>query len=63
MFVDALLQYDADQDRLNANVRFNLIHRPLSDLYIVFNEQRITGPDAPVAGRAVIVKVTRMFSF
>jgi hypothetical protein len=63
MFVDALMQYDPDQDRLNANVRFNLIHRPLSDLYIVFNEQRITGPDAPVAGRAVIVKVTRMFSF
>jgi hypothetical protein len=63
MFIDALAQYDPDQDRFNANVRFNLIHRPLSDLFIVYNEQRITGPDAPVPGRGVIVKITRMVAF
>ena len=42
MFVDALAQYLADRDRLNLNIRFNLIHRPLSDLFFVYNEQRYT---------------------
>jgi hypothetical protein len=63
MFIDAFAQYDPDRDQFNTNVRFNLIHRPLSDLFIVYNEQRITGTDAPVAGRSVILKFTRMFSF
>ena len=63
MFVDALSQYDPRQRLFNANVRFNVIHHPLSDLFIVFNEQRFTTPDAPAAGRGVIVKFTQMMSF
>jgi len=63
MFVDAFAQYDPDRDQFNTNLRFNLIHRPLSDLFIVFNEQRITGPDAPLPGRSVIVKFTQMMAF
>lgn len=63
MFVDALSQYDAVSKLFNANVRFNLIHRPLSDLFIVYNDQRILTPDAPVAGRALLVKFTQMVSF
>ena len=63
MFVDALSQYDAVSRQFNANVRFNLIHRPLSDLFIVYNDQRILTPDAPVAGRGIIVKFTQMMSF
>ena len=63
MFVDAFAQYDPDRDQFNTNVRFNLIHRPLSDLFIVFNEQRITGPDSPAAGRSVILKFTQMMAF
>lgn len=63
MFLDALLQYDADQDLFNANVRFNLIHHPLSDLYVVWNEQRFTIDHTTNAGRGVIVKFTQMFSF
>ena len=27
---------------LSANIRFDLIHRPLSDLFVVYNEQRLT---------------------
>ena len=38
MFLDALLQYLSDRQQFNANVRFNLIHHPLSDLYVVYNE-------------------------
>ncbi len=63
MFVDALSQYDATSKLFNANVRFNLIHHPLSDLFIVYNDQRILTPDAPVAGRALLVKFTQMVSF
>ncbi|MFQ6047423.1 MAG: DUF5916 domain-containing protein [Gemmatimonadales bacterium] len=63
MFVDALAQYDADRDRLNANVRFNLIHHPLSDLFIVYNEQRFTTDGGPAPGRSVILKFTQMVSF
>ena len=63
MFVDAISQYDPRQHLFNANVRFNVIHHPLSDLFIVFNEQRFTTPDAPVPGRGLIVKFTQMFSF
>ncbi|MCC7416342.1 MAG: carbohydrate binding family 9 domain-containing protein [Acidobacteria bacterium] len=63
MYLDALLQYDVDQDLFNANVRFNLIHHPLSDLYVVYNEQRFTTDPTMTAGRGLIVKFTQMFSF
>ncbi len=63
MFVDALSQYDAVSKQFNANIRFNLIHHPLSDLFIVYNDQRILTPDAPIAGRGIIVKFTQMMSF
>lgn len=63
MFLDALAQYDAAIKQFNSNIRFNVIHHPLSDLFIVFNEQRFTTPDAPVAGRSVVVKFTQMIAF
>ncbi len=63
MFLDALLQFDRDQDLFNANVRFNLIHHPLSDFYIVYNEQRFMTDEALSPGRGFIVKFTQMFSF
>ena len=63
MFIDALSQYDPSTKQLNANVRFNLLHHPLSDLFIVYNDQRFLTPDAPVAGRSVTVKFTQMLAF
>ena len=63
VFLDALAQYDPRQHLFNANVRFNIIHHPLSDLFIVLNEQRITSPIAPATGRSLAVKVTQMVSF
>ena len=63
MFLDALTQYDAAVKQFNANVRFNVIHHPLSDLFVVYNEQRFTTPDAPVAGRSLVLKFTQMMSF
>jgi hypothetical protein len=63
MFIDALSQYDPSTKQLNANVRFNLIHHPLSDLFIVYNDQRFLTSDAPIAGRALTVKFTQMMAF
>ena len=39
-FVTAFVQYNNDTNRLSSNLRFRLIHRPLSDLYLVYNEVR-----------------------
>ena len=62
MFLDALVQYRTDVDQFSANVRFNLIHRPLSDFFIVYNESQYTDT-TQTAGRGLVVKYTQMFSF
>jgi hypothetical protein len=63
MFVDALVQYDPGSERINTNVRFNLIHRPLSDIFIVFNEQRFETGEGIPPGRGLTVKGTYMVAF
>jgi hypothetical protein len=63
MFIDALSQYDPGTKQLNANVRFNLIHHPLSDLFIVYNDQRFLADGSPIPGRSLTMKFTQMFSF
>ena len=62
MFLDTLLQYRNDLKQFSANVRFNLIHRPLSDFFIVYNESQFTDVTQN-AGRGIVVKYTQMFSF
>jgi uncharacterized protein DUF5916/cellulose/xylan binding protein with CBM9 domain len=63
-FLDTLLQYNTDLKQFSANVRFDLIHRPLSDLFVVYNEQQLTSQISPVTtGRGLIVKYTHMFAF
>ncbi len=63
MFVDALVQYDPGSRLVNTNVRFNLIHHPLSDLFIVYNEQRFETGEGIIPGRGLTLKVTQMVSF
>ena len=62
MFLDTLLQYRNDVRQFSANVRFNLIHGPLSDFFIVYNESQFTDATT-TAGRGIVVKYTQMFSF
>jgi len=62
MFLNALLQYNTDARQWSANVRFHLIHRPLSDFYLVYNEQRDT-VSSNLINRALIAKFTYMFAF
>jgi hypothetical protein len=61
-FLDTLLQYNTDLKQFSANVRFDLIHRPLSDLFVVYNEQQTTDRDI-TAGRGLILKYTHMLAF
>ena len=43
MFLNAFVQYNGESDSWLSNIRFNLIHRPLSDIYVVWNETRLPG--------------------
>ncbi len=62
LFLNAYLQYNADTRQVSSNIRFNFTHHPLSDIYIVYNDRRDTTTGQPVE-RAVIVKVTNLFTF
>ena len=59
IFLNALVQYNSDLREWSSNIRFNIIHRPLSDLFVVYNERRdsITGN---LTDRAIILKLTYM---
>ena len=59
MFLNAFVQYNSDTDAWLSNVRFNFIHRPLSDIFVVWNETR--GPGLTL--RSVSVKYTHMLAF
>ena len=63
MFVDALVQFDPATNLLNSNLRFNLIHSPLSDLFVVWNEQRFETGEGIRPGRSLTVKLTQMVAF
>jgi hypothetical protein len=59
MFLNAFIQYNGEADLWLSNVRFNLIHRPLSDIYVVWNETRLPGETR----RVLMLKYTHLFSF
>jgi hypothetical protein len=61
IFLKALVQYNSDLRQWSSNIRFNIIHRPLSDFFLVYNEQRdeLSGQ---LLNRAVIAKFTYMFA-
>jgi len=58
MFLNAFVQYNGDTDTWLSNTRFNLIHRPLSDIYVVWNETRLPGETR----RAVLLKYTHLIA-
>ena len=47
---------------MSSNIRFNIIHHPLSDLFVVYNDTRDTRR-GQIAGRAFIIKLTHLFNF
>jgi hypothetical protein len=62
LFLNAFLQYNSDTNRFSSNIRFQFIHHPLSDLFIVFNDLRETVRGEPIE-RALVVKVTHLLNF
>jgi hypothetical protein len=61
-FFNTFLQYNSTTDQFSANTRFNIIHRPLSDFFVVYNERRDTVTGALI-DRGLAVKFTNMFDF
>lgn len=60
----SLIQWNSDTDEVNINLRFNFIHRPGSDLFIVYNERRLVeGYAAGILDRSVAIKLTYLFNF
>ncbi|UCC24907.1 MAG: hypothetical protein JSU98_14415 [Gemmatimonadales bacterium] len=61
---NALVQYNALTDDLLTNVRFNFIHRPGSDFYLVFTEDRgVDGELWELVDRGMVAKLTYLFRF
>ena len=58
--LNALVQYNSARQVWLTNVRFNLMHRPLSDVFVVYTETRPNG--APTV-RSVALKYTHLLSF
>ena len=61
VFVNALVQDNTDSRQLSSNLRFNIIHRPLSDFFLVYNERHDERTD--LVDRAFIAKMTYLFAF
>jgi len=61
MTIRSLTQYNTSTHEISNNVRFNFIHRPGSDLYVVYNDLSQTGLPADIFGkkdRQLVVKAT-----
>jgi hypothetical protein len=60
--LNAFFQYNADTGQVSSNIRFNVIHNPLSDFFLVYNDLR-DSHNGQLLQRAVIVKFTNLFNF
>ncbi len=67
MFLNAFIQYNSVTRQLASNIRYQFIHHPLSDLFLVYNDTRFRDTGALGAARppsrAVILKLTHLLSF
>lgn len=57
------VQYNEVTEQLVTYARFNVIHGPLSDFFLVLTERRQLGDGGGVLERALTAKVTRLLSF
>ena len=61
---NVLIQHNSVTDQITSNIRFNFIHRPGSDLFVVFTEGRgVEGDVWEVADRGLAVKLTYLQRF
>lgn len=62
MFLNAFVQYNADTKQVSTNIRYQVIHHPLSDLFIVYNDRRDVHT-GELRERALLFKFTNLFNF
>lgn len=62
VFINALMQYNTDSEEWSSNVRLNVIHRPLSDFFLVYNERRLGGSGG-IVDRSIVAKLTYLLAF
>jgi hypothetical protein len=61
-FVSGFFQYNTSSEESVINLRWNFIHSPLSDLFVVYSERR-NGEGGEALERAVTLKATKLLSF
>jgi hypothetical protein len=61
MFFSSFIQYNSEGDALSSNIRLRYNYRPLSDVYIVYNDVRDF--DRKLNDWSLSFKYTRLFSF
>jgi hypothetical protein len=64
-FFMAFVQYNEAAEELIANARFNLVHSPLSDVFLVYTERRslADGVADTVLERGITLKITKLLAF
>ena len=62
MFASALVQYNSSGEIFSSNLRYRWEYRPGSELFLVWTDERDTGPGGTgLRNRALALKVTRLF--
>lgn len=62
VFLNSFVQYNTASDEVVTNIRLNVIHAPLSDLFLVFSERRNVEAGV-VLEREITLKGTKLLSF
>jgi hypothetical protein len=63
MFLNAFVQYNSVTRQVSSNIRYDFIHHPLSNLYVVYNDTRGAIGGLHPAYRSLTVKLTHLVSF
>ncbi len=61
MFFSSFIQYNNQSDQISSNIRFRLIHHPLSDIFVVYNDLRDRAQQK--MDWSFSLKYTRLLSF
>ena len=60
-FLNGFFQYNSSTRQVSSNIRLNIIHRPLSDIFVVYNDVRDASGRS--LQRALVLKFTNLFDF
>lgn len=61
ILLQALVQYNEEDDVLSTNLRFSVLQTANAGLFVVYNEFDERAPDSPPTGREFIVKFSYLF--